>query len=371
MTTVYKAKSSTSDSVSPSPAHKPSALADFWRQLQAVTAQALARCSVSDCRLQVMDQQIRMLCTGEQLLSAFMPALAHLKIANTPQPAPDITFSLCDSAATGIRPPFPPFHPVNYHRYGQRAMDEDDRYAVMHSPSTDMIFAYDKVQRHGILWVADGTTLSIYECAAPVQTLFHWALRQDGRQIVHAAAVGQADGGVLLVGNTGAGKSTTALSVLQSDQLRYLSDDKCLVSLDPEPRAFGLFNSAKIKDDMLDHLPLLRPMLVGRDETIKVGKSLTFLYPHFQKQLICSFPIRALVIPRIAHLEKPHLTLTRPSDAFRVLGPSTVLWLPGAEADSYHFLAQLVKRLPCYFLDLAKNPADNLGCISALLKEST
>ncbi|MCB0148415.1 MAG: hypothetical protein KDE01_12280, partial [Caldilineaceae bacterium] len=66
--------------------------------------------------------------------------------------------------------------------------------------------------------------------------------------------------GVLLVGNTGAGKSTTALALLEqrnghSPALRYLSDDKCLVRLRPQVEAFALFNSAKLKADMLDRFP--------------------------------------------------------------------------------------------------------------------
>lgn len=36
-----------------------------------------------------------------------------------------------------------------------------------------------------------------------------------GWQVVHAAALGTETGGVLLVGNTGAGKSTTALAMLE------------------------------------------------------------------------------------------------------------------------------------------------------------
>lgn len=60
---------------------------------------------------------------------------------------------------------------------------------------------------------------------------------------------------MLLIGNTGAGKSTTALTVLQQDRLRYLSDDKYLMQLEPEPRVFALFSLAKPNADVLERMP--------------------------------------------------------------------------------------------------------------------
>lgn len=79
--------------------------------------------------------------------------------------------------------------------------------------------------------------------------------------------------------------------------------------------------------------------------------------------MVRSFPIRALILPRIAHATHPTLRAASPTEAFRVLGPSTVIWLPGAEAASFRFIGKLVQEPPCYFLDLASNPADNLPLI--------
>ena len=46
-----------------------------------------------------------------------------------------------------------------------------------------------------------------------MRALFHWIMEDRGRALVHAAAVGRSDGGLLIVGRGGSGKSTTALVV--------------------------------------------------------------------------------------------------------------------------------------------------------------
>jgi hypothetical protein len=312
---------------------------------------------------------IRLHMVGPALALALLPALAHL-ISSAAFAAPlDITFHLWDGAATGVWPPRPPFTAADYRRYGQRAVAYDGTFSLMHAPTAGQLFAYDRETRQGYFWVEDASQLSIYERAAPLQTLFHWALGEFGWQIVHAAAVGTEAGGVLLIGNTGAGKSTTALSCLTGDGLRLLSDDKCLARLDPAPQAFAAFSSGKIKADMLERLPHFREKLRGWDDSFKAGKGLVFLYPGYAERLITTFPIKALVIPRVTGQAEAALRPLPPSEAFRVFGPSTVIWLPGAEAENYRFTAELTRRLPCHQLDLALEPARNTDALLSLLEK--
>ncbi len=309
---------------------------------------------------------------GPALAPVVLPALAHLL---TPNPAgngdgPTITFDLWDAASTGVWPPRPPFTADDYRRYGQRAVAYAGAVALMYAPTAGQLFAYDQESRHGYFWAEDASQLSIYERAAPLQTLFHWALAAFGWQIVHAAAVGAKTGGVLLIGNTGAGKSTTALSCLSDDArtaLYFLSDDKCLVRLDPAPQAFAAFSSGKIKADMLARLPQFQDKLQGWDDGYKANKGLIFLHPDYAKRLITTFPIKALVLPRVAGQAEASIRPVAAGDAFRTFGPSTVIWLPGAEADNYRITAALVRQLPCYQLDLALEPARNIGAIRELV----
>lgn len=340
---------------------------DYLAYCAAAVEHAASRQPIHEHHLQVGGVCLTLRVIGAALAEATLPALAHL-LSDEKGTTPNITLHLWDGAETGVWPPRPPFTPEDYHRYGQRAVAHSGGFSLMHTPSVGQLFAYDRASRQGYFWVEDAGQLSIYERAAPLQTLFHWALREFGWQIVHAAGIGTEAGGVLLIGNSGAGKSTTALSCLTGGGLRLLSDDKCLARLDPVPQAFATFSSGKIKADMMGRLPHLRNQLQGWDTPVKAGKGLVFFHPHFADQLITSFPIRALVVPHVALQADPALRPIAPGEAFRVFGPSTVIWLPGAEAESYRFTADLSRRLPCYQLDLSLEPTCNSAVILELLE---
>jgi hypothetical protein len=345
---------------------------DGWAAHLAAWAAAYQRaCEIAPPGIQTLSMAgvtFHLHMAGPALKPAILPALAHLLAGEAPHTAPDITFHLWDTATTGVLPPRPPFTAADYRRYGQRAVAHDGAVSLMHAPTVPLLYVYDRAQRHGFFWTADAAQLSIYERAAPLQTLFHWALREFGWQIIHAAGVGTAAGGVLLIGNTGAGKSTTALSCLTGDGLRLLSDDKCLARLDPAPQAFAAFSSGKIKADMLERLPHFREKLRGWDDHVKAGKGLVYLYPDYAERLVTTFPIKALVVTRVARQTQAAIHPFSPGDAFRVFGPSTVIWLPGAEMENYRFTAELTRRLPCYQLDLALEPARNSEAILELLE---
>ena len=50
-----------------------------------------------------------------------------------------------------------------------------------------------------------------------------------------------------------------------------------------------------------------------------------------------------------------------------MLGPSTVIWLPGAEADNFRFQRRVARTLPSFRLDPAVEPERNSAAIATLL----
>ena len=252
------------------------ALNDYISALDAAVQRARQTRPLHSQRLAIAGATAQMRFAGETLAQVFPPALAHLCTSPDNCAPPDIVFDLWDGAGVAAPPP-PPFPREAYRRYGQRAVAYHGSVSLMYAPINKLLYAYDRAARHGFFWTLDAAQLSIYERAAPVQTLFHWALAAYGWQIIHAAAIGTEQGGVLLIGSSGAGKSTTALSCLGQTGLRFLSDDKCLMRLQPAPEAFALFSSAKIKADMLERLPHFRSLLAGWDADYKANKRLVIV----------------------------------------------------------------------------------------------
>ena len=346
-----------------------SELADYVTRLIDATDAVLAQQCAATIPLQLPDAGVTLRFAAATLLTTVLPALRHLEAPDSGAAAVQIRFDGVDALANEVIPPLPPFTPADYRRFGQRAIMTTADHAIMHAPVDGLLFAYDVRRRRGVAWYGDGASLSIYERAAPLQTLFHWALREFGWQVLHAAAVGHRDGGLLLIGNSGAGKSTTALSCLLHPGLQFLSDDKCLVRLSPRPEVLALFSSGKLKADMLERLPELRSALAGWDPFVKDGKGLAFLYPAYAERLVGHFPLLALVMPNVAYRETAAYVPASAGDAFLTLGPSTVIWLPGAEADNYRFAAALTRSVPGFRFDLALEPTANVAGLVNLLAD--
>jgi hypothetical protein len=326
---------------------------------------------LQETRLQVGQAQFHLRIAGQHLPEVILPALAHLMIADEKPASQVIGLNIWQANPGGVWPEPPPFTPGDYRRYGQRAVAHAAGCSIMYSLNDRQLFAYDRESRQGYFWAEDLGQASIYERAAPLQTLFHWALQAFGWHIVHAAAIGTAQGGLLLIGSSGSGKSTTALSCLAHPSgLKLLSDDKCLVSLESQPpQAQSLFSSAKIKADMLARLPEFSAQLQGWDTCFKAEKGLLFLHPTYAPDLIASFPLKALVVTQISgKAEAASFSPISPAQIFRALGPSTIIWLPGAEQEHYRFMAALASRLPCYRLNLSTDLQANSQAILRFLE---
>src|SRR3982751_932901 len=181
---------------------------------------------------------IRLTFAGAALVS-LTKALEHLEADESS--TPDLTVCLWDSESTG-------------QAMVQRPWQEDDFLArgVIQGYNTERIYTafqhgsgavsfLDKERDLGIFWVPD-PGVPYWENGSPLRTILHWWLLSQGLQLVHAAAVGNSTGGVLIGGKGGSGKSTTALACLQSD-LSYVGDDYTLLGLDSGPVVHSLYNS--------------------------------------------------------------------------------------------------------------------------------
>ena len=122
-------------------------------------------------------------------------------------------------------------------------------------PGTSGLSMLDSESGRGLYWKLDHTHTPYYEVGYPFRTLLHWWLRSRGLQFIHGAAVGTECGGVLLVGKGGAGKSTSAMASILGG-LQYAGDDYCVVSLEPYPIVYSLYNTSKLcREDDIARFP--------------------------------------------------------------------------------------------------------------------
>ena len=161
--------------------------------------------------LELAGSLIRLVFAGETMHRHFAPALAHLQIS--PDRPADITFHVWDSASTGVAMPPPPFPQ-------DRLTDRGDIWG-MGSPRFRTAFHWiecsvnlmDLQRGEAIYWVRDEHILPYWCIASPLRSLFHWWMEHKGCQLLHAAAVGTAkDGAILITGKGGVGKSTILLN---------------------------------------------------------------------------------------------------------------------------------------------------------------
>jgi hypothetical protein len=283
---------------------------------------------------------------GPALLAALGPALDHL--AAPADGPPDLTVCAWDTASTGVAVPG---------RAGAGGADATagGGLCTVYQADPESLSVLSMADRRGVHWVPDAGKLTCHERAAPFRPLVHWWQRQRGRQLVHGAAVGEERGAVLLAGNSGSGKSTTALACLL-DGLTYLGDDYVLLDAEGEPSVHCAYSSAKLN---ADHMGIVPPLvdLVANRERLGIEKALWFLHAHVPARLGQRLPLRAVIVPRVGGGRAAcRIERISAAAALLALAPSTVIQLRGASDVALERMARCLARVPCYRLDLAREP---------------
>ena len=224
----------------------------------------------------------------------------------------------------------------------------------------------DKERNLAVFWAPD-PRLPYWEYGSPLRTILHWWLLSQGLQLVHAAAVGNSTGGVLIGGKGGSGKSTTALACLESN-LSYVGDDYTLLGLDSGPVVHSLYNSAKLNSDHVQRFPALLPK-IANPERLADEKALLFVNEHYPSKVATRLPVRAILLPRVTGLPETRLKRVSVAMALAALAPSTIFQLPRAGNEAFKFLATFARQLPCFSLEVGTDLSTIPPVIEGLLAE--
>ncbi len=310
---------------------------------------------------------IRLLFAGPALVPLLSPALAHLEIA--PSLDADLTVALWDSASTGIAPAslshLANASPASWSR---SAASSPTNYFLL-DPVTATLSMLDYTSDRGVLWMPDARAITTHDKAMPVHRLLCGWMRARQQYSVHAAAVGGAEGGVLLLGKSGAGKSTTALACLAAGY-DFAGDDCVLVRPGSVPFVSSLYNSTNLTEDSLRCFPQLAGA-VQNPTRPNDEKALVLLYDCYPDRIARGFPLRAILLPQITGRVESRLCPVSPATGLIHLAPSAMSWLlyggPQDAPSAVNTLAGMVQSLPNYVLELGSNMQSVIGTVRSLL----
>lgn len=220
--------------------------------------------------------------------------------------------------------------------------------------------------RRGLQWCASPDRLPPWDGSAPLRQHLHWLLEDKSMRLAHAATLGLKDRGIVLFGPGGAGKSGTTLAGLAAG-LSTVGDDYIALSNDPAPQAKLLFRTIKQDRVGLSRIPHLAARTSGQAENWR-GKVEFDPGSVFEHAFVDVLPIRAAVIPRIAHAAKPALIPIRAQAVMLSLMTSNLHQFAGEPDGGMPFFARFLKDLPCYQLDLSPDAARNGDLLRAFIE---
>jgi hypothetical protein len=339
---------------------------DFFDAILERTLRAEQRLRPLRTRLDVAGIRIELAFAGESLCPYILPALAHLEVPS--QDEPDLRIHVWDSDSTGVDFVMPPVAQDCFTNRGDIWGMSSHRIRSAFHWIEFSVNVFDVERRLGVFWVRSAACVGNWTRGSPLRTLLHWSMEASGRQLVHGAAVGTDEGALLVTGRGGVGKSTTALACLEAG-MQYLGDDYVVVGLDPEPRVYRLYGSAKLTAEQLRRFPSLAN-LVGSGDFLEDGKALIDLPPSMKSQIPHSLPLRALVTPSFADTRESSFGTADPLDLQQAVAITTMSQLPHAGPRTHAFFERMVRTLPVGRLHLGTEIDRIPAAIDSFLKES-
>jgi hypothetical protein len=319
-------------------------------QVASLFAQAADRVGCVERRYAIAGEEITMRFAGEEMLARLSASFSHLESGASGTPS--LTVHVWESASSGVEaPPMPgerieadedgPFY--YYERDGVQAMSRWGTLSVLNADSAEAWF-----------WAPAAAEIVSWDWAVPFRAILHWWLGRRGVLQVHGGAVGIPDGGALLVGRGGSGKSTAALACLTAG-LRYAGDDFVAISTRPDPQVHSLYGSGKVEPG---HLMRFRDLVkaVSNPDPGPREKSIVFVEHAHPGAAIHGFPLRAVVVPRVvARSPETRLLPTPAPAALAALAPSTLFLLHPSTPEVLAEMAALVRSVPCFSLELGSD----------------
>jgi hypothetical protein len=336
----------------------------FFDAVLARAVEAERRIGTIDQDIMLLGETVRLRFAGHALHDALMPALAHLAVPRVEKPGTLI--HLWDGAESGIAmAPAPCPISCFTHRGDIWTMLSRRIRSAFHGGESSLSLL-DLDGNEGVFWTRSAADLPYWSKAAPLRPMLNWWIVARGGHLLHAAAVATQDGGVLLTGKGGTGKSTTALNCLTAGFL-YAGDDYVAVTGGDHPQAHSLYCTAKIDPGSMDRFAAFRPRCFRFGES---EKAVSNLLPDWRNQIVRSLPIRAILTPELRDVPETVFEAAPRQKLVDAASFTTIAQLPHAGQDTIRFIENLVEDIPCFTIGLGSEQARIAKAIAAFLRES-
>ena len=347
----------------------PAELAAFFAAAERASVRAAASSGEIVSSFRIAGRPVQFRFAGPALIGAMAPALAHLAHTGI-DPAPELTVALWDSASTGVAMPAPPWPASAYSARGDILGFEDARYRVTYHVGNGVLSMIDMSQGRALCWIHDAQVVPSDVKSKPLLHILQWWLASHNCQPLHAGLVGITGGAALLAGQSGAGKSSTALACLAAGLL-FGGDDFCMVETGDVLQAHSLYSSGRLHSGELESLPSLQATIVNPDQ-LDGEKALFFLQRDYAARMVASLPVRVLLLPRVCD-QRDTTWEAAPAAAVReALNAGTLPLLPSASAPAaLYAIRRLAARLPCCYLNLGNDRQQIPAAIATLLDGSS
>jgi hypothetical protein len=207
--------------------------------------------------------------------------------------------------------------------------------------------------------------LPVWDAGAPLRNPIHFASRTRGARLLHAAAVGVGEDGVLLVGPGGSGKSGTTLACL-ANGLSTVGDDYLVVELGDLPIARPVYQMLKQDQAGMARAGIPTDWLDGM--RLNWQNKLEFNPEDwFPGCLKPQMRLRGIVAPAVSGGAASRLEPLARGEAIDLIGRSTLAQLPGEAAEGIPFFAALTGRLPAFRLHLSESAPEISAAVKTLI----
>jgi len=313
-------------------------------------------------------QVVEMRVVGRDLAETIGSVFSHLQTNYTYSHSLRLVIELWDQRESGIPSRVVStredlyLHPLSIWARNGRYMVHQLQYSMM---------CFDRETGHTVGCTPSVQELSLYERGRPLRVpLSIWHNDQD-IPVIHTGLVSKNGQGVLLAGLSGAGKSTSAITCLCAG-FSYLSDDLIGLQILPDGSCMGhsIYNSTFLEPSQLTHFPPLIPHAL-RSKYSYEDKLLVLLSQVFESKLERVSTLKAVALPRIINSRNSGIRRASKGEALRVLAPSSLFGVPVSPGiRGFDKLAQLVERVPSYWLELGSDLREIPGCVERLLEDS-